>query len=145
MEPISRPVIRKDHTAKITGQEKYVGDFRFASDGGEILTAGLVRTDKAHAEIRKVAVPPLPESYYYIDGHDAPKNISYYPLNDTAVILTEEEAETERDAVVGEYVAELDMPLDRTGVKYRKQVCCRLLDYLLYEEFTPIRFDDIDI
>ncbi len=64
MEPISRPVTRKDHTAKITGQEKYVGDFRFASDGGRILTARLVRTDKAHAEILKVAVPPLPESYY---------------------------------------------------------------------------------
>ena len=93
MEPISRPVTRKDHTAKITGREKYVSDFRFASDGGEILTARLVRTDIAHAEILKVTVPSLPENYSYIDGHDAPRNVAYYPLNDTAVILAEEEAD----------------------------------------------------
>ena len=54
-----------------------------------------------------------------------------------------EEVEKERDALLTEYVAELDMPLDRTAVKYRKQVCYRLLNYLLYEEFTPIRFDGL--
>lgn len=54
-----------------------------------------------------------------------------------------EEVETQRDALLTEYVAGLDIPLDRTGVKYRKQICYRLLNYLLYEEFTPIRFDEI--
>ena len=53
-----------------------------------------------------------------------------------------EEVENQRDTVLAEYIAELDLPLDRPGVKYRKQVCYRLLNYLLYEEFTPIRFDD---
>ena len=54
-----------------------------------------------------------------------------------------EEVEKERDEVLAGYVAELDMPPDRTGIDYRKQVCYRLLHYLLYEEFTPIRFDDL--
>ncbi len=93
MNEISRPVIRKDHEAKVTGQEKYVNDFRFAADGGEILTARLVRAQKAHAEIRKVTVPELPENYYFVDGRDAPRNVAYYPLNDTEAMLTEEEAE----------------------------------------------------
>lgn len=93
MANISNPVIRKDHKAKITGCEKYVGDFRQACDGGEILSARLVRTQEAHAEILKITVPELPENYYYIDGRNAPKNVSYYPLNDTKVLLTPEEAE----------------------------------------------------
>ncbi|MDO5445462.1 MAG: xanthine dehydrogenase family protein, partial [Eubacteriales bacterium] len=93
MENISDPVVRKDHKAKITGCEKYVGDLTRSSDGREILSAKLVRTQKAHAEILNIHIPDLPESYYYIDGSCAPRNVAYYPLNDTAVVLTEEEAE----------------------------------------------------
>ena len=93
MDNISKPVIRKDHKSKITGNEKYVGDFQCACDGGEILSGRLLRTEKAHAEIISVTVPQLPENYFYIDGRDAPRNVSYYPLNDTEALLTEEEAE----------------------------------------------------
>ena len=54
-----------------------------------------------------------------------------------------DEVEKESENVLAEYISGLDMTLDRTSVNYRKQVCYRLLNYLLYEEFTPIRFDDI--
>ena len=93
MENISTPVIRKDHEAKISGRERYVGDLKRAEDGGEILTARLVRTSLAHAEILGVTLPELPEGYTYVDGRDAPRNVAWYPLNDTAAVLTPEEAE----------------------------------------------------
>ena len=54
---------------------------------------------------------------------------------------TLEEVEREREEILARFVIDLDLPLDRTDVSYRKQVCYRLLNYLLYEEFTPIRFD----
>lgn len=93
MGNISDPVVRKDHEPKISGREKYVGDFFTSCSGGEILSAKLVRTQKAHAEILSITVPDLPEGYSYIDGKDAPRNVSFYPLNDTEVVLTKEEAE----------------------------------------------------
>lgn len=55
---------------------------------------------------------------------------------------TLEQVEQQSDEVLAEYVTGLDMALDRTGIEYRKQVCYRLLKYLLYEEFTPIHLDD---
>lgn len=53
-----------------------------------------------------------------------------------------EEVEKQSDEILAGYVSGLDMMLDRTGVDYRKQVCYRLLNYLINEEFTPIRMDD---
>lgn len=97
MGNISDPVVRKDHEPKISGREKYVGDFFTSCSGGEILSAKLVRTQKAHAEIISVAVPDLPEGYSYIDGRDAPRNVSFYPLNDTEAVLTKEEAEKSQE------------------------------------------------
>ena len=93
MNDISKPVIRKDHADKISGRAKYVSDYRCAGDGGELLVGRLLRTGKAHAEILNVTVPELPENYYYIDGRDAPRNVAYYPLNDTEPLLSKEEAE----------------------------------------------------
>ena len=93
MENISSPVKRKDHKSKISGQENFVGDFTCSSCGSDILFAKLVRTEKAHADILSINIPELPDNYYYIDGKDAPRNVSFYPLNDTEVLLTEEEAE----------------------------------------------------
>ena len=161
MNEISRPVIRKDHEAKVTGQEKYVNDFRFAADGGEILTARLVRAQKAHAEIRKVstrssiAISNISVASVWNIENKVIKELSIgigsateYPMRCTdmenlRIGKSLEEVEKERDEVLAGYVAELDMPPDRTGIDYRKQVCYRLLHYLLYEEFTPIRFDDL--
>lgn len=112
MSQISRPVIRKDHEAKITGQAKYVSDYRRAADGSEIMTGRLIRTQVAHAEILGVTVPELPENYDYIDAGDAPRNVSFYPLNDTEVLLTKEEAEKLKNSMplfadkISEYAGE---------------------------------------
>lgn len=52
-----------------------------------------------------------------------------------------EEIEQEKDNILSGFVVDLNLPLDRTDISYRKQVCYRLLNYLLYEEFTPIKFE----
>jgi len=92
MDSISKSIKRKDHDAKINGYEKYVGDYFFTDEGKPILTAKLVRTSEAHAEILNISVPELPEGYYYVSAKDAPKNTAYYPINDAAAFVSEEEA-----------------------------------------------------
>ena len=52
-----------------------------------------------------------------------------------------EEVEKNRDDMLAEYVSTLELQPDRTDIYYRKQVCYRLLNYLVYEEFTPIRLE----
>ena len=52
-----------------------------------------------------------------------------------------EEVEQIRDEMLVEYASGLELQPDRTDAYYRKQVCYRLLNYLTYEEFTPIRFE----
>ena len=46
-----------------------------------------------------------------------------------------------KDRLLTGYIKTLELPLDRTGIRYRKQVCYRLLNYLINEEFTPIATD----
>ena len=93
MTNISKPVTRKDHQDKITGREIYTADYRTALDGGELLEAALARTSLAHAEIVNITVPELPEGYIWVSAGDVKKNVSYYPLNDTELVLTPEQAE----------------------------------------------------
>jgi len=90
---ISKSVERKDHSAKITGKERYTCDYTYAEDGRRLLTGRLIRADRPHAGLLEVKVPELPEGYFYVDGKDAPVNASYYPLNDTKMFLTPEEEE----------------------------------------------------
>ena len=52
-----------------------------------------------------------------------------------------EEVENSRDEILAGYVTGLELQPDRTAADYRRQVCYRLLNYLVYEEFTPIRFE----
>ena len=48
------------------------------------------------------------------------------------------EVERDREEILSGFVDAIEMPPDRTEVRYRRQVCYRLLNYLLYEEFTPL-------
>lgn len=52
-----------------------------------------------------------------------------------------EEVENSRNEILAGYVTGLELQPDRTAADYRRQVCYRLLNYLVYEEFTPIRFE----
>lgn len=51
---------------------------------------------------------------------------------------TFEQIEADSEEILGRYTTNLELPPDRTCADYRKQVCFRLLNYLITEEFTPI-------
>lgn len=55
-----------------------------------------------------------------------------------------DDVDAHREDILGRYVVDLNLPPDRTSVFYRKKVCYNLLDYLIYEEFTPILLDAED-
>lgn len=51
---------------------------------------------------------------------------------------TFEEVERDREELLAGFMGTIEMPPDRTDIRYRRDVCYRLLDYLLHEEFTPL-------
>jgi CO/xanthine dehydrogenase Mo-binding subunit len=68
MDPISTPVVKKDHEPKMSGRSIYVGDY--AHDG--ILEGKILRSTIAKGTIEHIDLPELPEGYYYVDYHDVP-------------------------------------------------------------------------
>ena len=68
-ENISRPVRRIDAVDKLSGHARYISDFDFEG----LLHARLLRSDRPRARIVDIAVPELPEGYFYIDDRDIPK------------------------------------------------------------------------
>lgn len=65
---ISVSIDKVDNDEKISGQAKYVDDITF--DG--MLYARTVRSIKAHAKIRNIHVPYLPDGYVLVDHKDIP-------------------------------------------------------------------------
>lgn len=51
---------------------------------------------------------------------------------------TFEEIEESSDDILGKYITELNLHPDRTCIDYRRQVCFRIINHLITEEFTPI-------
>lgn len=88
---ISKPITRIDHHEKITGEVKYVSDYSVASDNSPILTGHLLRSTNAHALIKGITLPSLPDGYFFIGPEDVPENIAYYPSNDLPATMPKEE------------------------------------------------------
>lgn len=91
MRQISTPITRVDHHEKITGTVKYVPDYSCGADQKPILSGHLVRSKNAHAYIKNVTLPLLPDGYYFIGPKDVPNNVAYYPCNDLPATMSEEE------------------------------------------------------
>lgn len=89
--PISKPITRIDHHEKITASAKYVSDYSTAADGSEILVGHLLRSTNAHANIKSVNVPELPEGYFFIGPEDVPYNVAFYPSNDLPASMSQED------------------------------------------------------
>jgi CO/xanthine dehydrogenase Mo-binding subunit len=66
---IGTPVRRLDALDKASGRAKYIADMQF--DG--LLYARMIRSSRARARLLHVAVPDLPEGYYYISSKDIPE------------------------------------------------------------------------
>lgn len=65
---ISTPVRRSDAKKKIRGEAAYIADRHFEGQ----LYAKTIRSSRARADIRSVALPELPSGYYMVDHRDIP-------------------------------------------------------------------------
>ena len=87
MNSISQSVPKRDHGEKVSGRAVYTADY----PNTDLLTARVLRSTKPHAVIRDVAVPELPEGYFYVDNRDIPaRNQVQMGLGDTPVFAVEE-------------------------------------------------------
>ena len=123
MEKISRPVVKKDHQAKMAGRALYVGDY----PGEGVLTGKLLRSRYARAKVLDVKVPPLPKGYFYVDRNDVPgdNNVNIV-LDDTPVYA--------RETV--EYIGEpIGMVVGPDG-KEVGRICSEI--EVVYEELEPV-------
>lgn len=86
MKNISKSVVKKDHSDKISGRSTYIADYC----NSEILTGKMLRSKLARAKILSVKVPELPEGYYYIDRNDVQgdNNVNIV-MDDTPVYANE--------------------------------------------------------
>ncbi|MDO5718078.1 MAG: xanthine dehydrogenase family protein molybdopterin-binding subunit [Tissierellia bacterium] len=80
MHEISKPVKKKDHDEKISGEALYTDDIK---DEG-MLYGKIVRSEKAKARIINIKKPELPEDCYYIDYNDTAA------INRTKVIMDDQ-------------------------------------------------------
>ncbi|MGI6109056.1 MAG: xanthine dehydrogenase family protein molybdopterin-binding subunit [Eubacteriaceae bacterium] len=117
MNSISQSVPKRDHLDKITGKIKYTGDL-FPENG---LTARILRSSKAHANITDVAVPDLPEGYIYLDHTDVPGLNQVHMVLDDTPVFSEGEVKYIGDPigmVVGPDPETVDRLLSEIVVKY---------------------------
>ncbi len=86
MSDISKSVIKKDHSAKMNGSAMYVCDL--ATEG--MLFGRLLRSTVAHAKIKAVELPELPDGYYYVDHRDVTgANQVHVVLDDSPVFAVD--------------------------------------------------------
>ena len=65
--------------------------------------------------------------------------IRYTEIENSLVGMSLEYIAEHRREVLDSAISKLQLPPDRTSVYYRKRVCYNLLEYLIYEEFTPLK------
>ncbi len=86
MPDIHQSVPKIDAKEKISGRMTYVADMRY----DDMLYAKTVRSSQAHARIRSVRVPTLPEGYHVVDHRDIPgKNVVKMIFDDWPVFASD--------------------------------------------------------
>lgn len=86
MENICKSVVKVDHKVKIKGEAKYIADL--PTDG--ILHGKFLRSSVAHAKIKNIALPELPEGYMIVDKDDITgENVVGIGLRDMPVFAEE--------------------------------------------------------
>lgn len=86
MNNIGNSVVKKDHEEKVTGTAKYVADF--PTEG--ILHGKFLRSTIAHAKIKNITLPELPEGYIVVDKNDVPgENVIGIGLKDMPVFAVD--------------------------------------------------------
>ncbi len=123
MENISRSVVKKDHTPKMSGQSIYVCDV----DKHGVLCGKLLRSMLARAKLLDVKVPELPDGYYYVDRNDIPGDNNVNMVLDDCPVFARETVE-----YIGEPIGMVCGP-DET-------ICEEILSKteVVYEELEPV-------
>lgn len=123
MENISRSVVKKDHTPKMSGQSIYVCDV----DKHGVLCGKLLRSKLARAKLLDVKMPELPDGYYYVDRNDIPGDNNVNMVLDDCPVFARETVE-----YIGEPIGMVCGP-DET-------ICEEILSKteVVYEELEPV-------
>lgn len=95
MDKISRPVVKKDHEAKMSGRAVYVCDY---PDGG-LLCGKLVRSERPRARIVGVSVPELPEGYFWVGRTCVPGDNRVNIVKDDTPVFAEDVVEFVGEAI----------------------------------------------
>ncbi|AWK49916.1 aldehyde oxidase [Clostridium beijerinckii] len=86
MNSIGDSVLKRDHREKMSGDAKYVADL--STD--EILHGKFLRSTVAHAKIKNINIPSLPDGYMIVDKDDVPgENIVGIGLKDMPVFAAD--------------------------------------------------------
>lgn len=123
MDKISRPVVKKDHEAKMSGRAVYVCDY--PDDG--LLCGRLVRSTRPRARVVDVSVPPLPEGYLWVDRTSVPGDNRVNIVKDDTPVFAEDVVEFIGEAigmVVGPDPAVVDRIRDAVEVTYEDLEPC---------------------
>lgn len=82
MHPISESVIKKDHWEKVSGQAKYVADYKYEN----MLCAKVLRSNIAHGDIKDIIFPNMSSDYIIVDYKDIPgENVLNIIVNDQPI------------------------------------------------------------
>ena len=95
MEDIARPVVKKDHYEKITGEALYVADY---PDEG-VLTGRILHSPYAKARVKGVKLPDLPAGYTWVDASDVPGDNNVNIVKDDCPVFCRETVEYIGEAV----------------------------------------------
>ncbi len=113
---------RLDGEDKSTGKAKYAGDYFM--DG--MLELALVRSEKAHARLVKVEVPPLPEGLFVFTAKDYKENIVEDLIEDQPILAYD------KVRFLGEPVAIVAAP-----TRLQAQACAKRIK-VVYEELPVL-------
>ncbi len=137
---ISTSIPRLDADLKISGRARYIGDLELEG----MVYARTVRSQKAHARIKAVQLPELPDGYSVIDKNDIPGNNRMQSVVSDHPIFAEEEVNYIGQPILiltgpsKEKTAEL---AEQVKVEYEELYAATDMEKALAENTTHVVYD----
>lgn len=120
MEPISKSVVKKDHTVKMNGEALYVDDLKLE----DMLHGKLLRSTKPCAKIKSIQFPEMPNGYYIIDRNDVPGTNRVAIVENDTPVFAEDRVEYVSDPilmVVGEDLKIINGIINNIAIDYEEE------------------------
>lgn len=138
---ISTSINRVDSEEKIGGTAKYLTDYEFDN----MLYAKTLRSSKAHAKIKSITIPDLPQGYYIVDKNDVPGNNAVKIIFDDMPYFADEYVNYIGDPillVVGEEKEKILNIMENIQVEYEELEGIFSIDEALKGNKKPIYNND---